>query len=189
MAGGRDNRFTIFDAMEKAGAFDSNPANTYSRSPTDGSSLYTGPIEYPKMLYHPLGEEKITVPAELLQTPMGPKAVGEQRELIWKIVNSKAEHDEAIAEGWWDHPAKAIRARVEKLIDESNLSDAETKALLKTIPVMSSDSRIKDLEAEIERLTNARADEQAARAADQKVAVSSKTPPPKPALANPLSAT
>ncbi len=163
---GRDNRFTIYDAMEKAGIFDSNPANNYSRDPTDGHSLYTGPVPYPKMLYHPLGEEKVTVPGEILSTAFGPKLVGEQRELIWQIVNNEAEDVAAAAAGWHDHPSKAIRARIEKLIETSQFSEAETAKLLKSIPTMSSDSRIKDLEAEIARLTGAREKEQALREAD-----------------------
>ena len=166
----RGNRFTIYDALEKAGYFDVNPANSYARSPTDGSSLYKGPIEYPKMLYHPLGEEKITVQAEVLATPLGPKEVGEQRELIWQIVNTPAEEKAALSEGWHTHPAKAIRARVEaqisRLAEEDKLDDKTKAKLLASIPVMSSDQRIKDLEAELARLTSVHASEAAARAED-----------------------
>lgn len=166
---GRANRFTIYDALEQKGYFDSNPANSYARSPTDGSSLYTGPQEFPKMLYHPQGEEKIIVPGEILNTPLGAKMVGEQRELIWAIVNNEAENKALAAEGWHDHPAKAVRARIEKLIEGSQFTEAETKKLLATIPVMSSGSRITELEAEIARLTSARDSEQTLRKADQSV--------------------
>jgi hypothetical protein len=167
---GRDNRFTIYDALEKSGYFDKNPANSYARDTTDGSSLYKGPVSYPKMFYHPLGEEKITVPAEVISTPMGAKEVGEQRELIWQLANSAAEDKALRADGWWDHPAKAIRARVEAHIErlsEIGKMDDKTRAkLLATIPTMSSDQRIKDLEAEITRLTGQREDEQALRTHD-----------------------
>lgn len=157
MAGGRDNRFTIYDALEKAGYFDKNPANSYARDPVDGSQLYKGPVPYPKMLYHPEGEERITVPAEIVSTPMGAKEVGEQRELIHQIVSNEAEDKAAAADGWHDHPAKAIRARVMAHVsglEAAGKLDPRTKqALLSSIPNMGSTARISELEAEIARLT------------------------------------
>lgn len=166
----RQNRFTIYDALEKAGYFDLNPANSFSRNPTDGSSLFQGPVEYPKMLYHPEGETRQTVAPELLSTPLGPKEVGEQRELIWQIVNSPAEEKALTSDGWHTHPAKAIRARVEALIsrlaDEDKLDDKTKAKLLASIPTMSSDQRIKDLEAELARLTAVHSAEAAQRAED-----------------------
>ena len=105
----RENRFTIYDALEKKGYFDLNPANSYARSPTDGSTLYKGPVPYPKMLYHPLGEEKIVVAAEVLSTPMGPKEVGEQRELIWQIVATPAVDKALAADGWQQWGATSDR--------------------------------------------------------------------------------
>lgn len=99
----RLKRFTIYDMMEEKGIFDENPANSYSEK-------YTGPIKYPMMLYHPQGEQKITVPAEYIMTPFGPKAVGEQRELIYRVANDAAEEKALRAAGWHDHPAKAIGA-------------------------------------------------------------------------------
>lgn len=150
-------RFTIYDAMENAGVFASNPANAGSRD-NDGNSIYAGPVEFPKMLYHPLGEEKIIVPAEMVLRAGQYIPVGEQKELIYKNVNSQAELDEAIAEGWWDHPAKAVKARIDALIAESNFTEKETKALLAKIPKLApSVNRIAELEAEIARLTAARA--------------------------------
>lgn len=105
----RPQRFTIYDMMEAKGVFDANPANAQARSP-DGQALYAGPVEYPKMLYHPQGAERVTVPAEIIVTPLGPKAVGEQRELIYRVVNNEAEEQALRAEGWHTHPASALRA-------------------------------------------------------------------------------
>lgn len=147
----RDRMFTIYDALEKAGIFDANPANSFSRDKTTGASIYTGPQEYPKMLYHPEGEQQVTVPGEVLMTPFGPKLVGEQKETLWMTVQNPVEEAAAAAEGWHDHPAKAIGARVRNLIASSNFTPAEEAKLLKTIPMIVSD-KIKDLEAQIAAL-------------------------------------
>lgn len=105
----RDNIFTVFDLMEKKGFFSSNPANVNSQGP-DRQPLYKGPVQYPKMLYHPKGETRVTVPAEIISTPFGPKAVGEQRQIIDKIVESPQEEAVLKKLGWLDHPAKSIHA-------------------------------------------------------------------------------
>jgi hypothetical protein len=155
----RENRFTIYDALEKTGLFDQNPANTYARDKTTGATLYAGPVEYPKMLYSPSGEERIVVPAEVISTPMGPKEVGEQKELVHQVVTSREEEEALLTEGWHDHPAKAIKARIEAGIAAGTLD----KSALRKIPLMGSDERIKTLEAEIARLTGLRAVDAAAR--------------------------
>lgn len=169
---GRDSRFTIYDALEKAGYFDKNPANTYARDATTGASLFTGAVEYPKMLYHPLGDQKSIVEAEIMSTPMGAKMVGEQRELIWQIVQNPAEEKALRADGWHDHPAKSIRARVEayieKMTDQDELDDRTRKALLASIPTMGSNQRIADLEREIARLTGVRQSEEDLKAVDNR---------------------
>ena len=115
----QNKRFTIYDAMEAAGHFDINPANSYAIDPTTKQSIYKR-AEHPKMFFHPQGEEKITVPAEEILTPFGPKRIGEQRELIWKVAANKAEEEELRAEGWWDHPADAIGARTGKAPERSS---------------------------------------------------------------------
>lgn len=146
------NRFTIYDAMAKNGYFDSNPANTYSRDKTTGEPLYQGPVEFPKALFHPEGEERIVVQAELIVTPLGPKAVGEQREMIFQIVKNAAEEAALRAEGWLDHPAKAIAKRVElQIAANPGMTEKERAKLLATIPTISSDARIKALEQELEK--------------------------------------
>ena|ERR1700734_2989417 len=129
----RNQRFTIYDYMETRGVFASNPANADSMSET-GEPLYRGPQEYPKMFYHPTGEERITIPAEIILTPVGPKAVSEQKEIIHKVALNEEEAQALIDEGWHDHPARALKAGGREA------------------PAMSSDQRIKDLETELARL-------------------------------------
>lgn len=110
MAYGRRNQFTIYDKMEQDGYFAKNPANLDSRGP-QGEMIYKK-IEFPKMVYHPEGEFKITVPAEVVATPLGPKYVGEQRALVSKVVNSPEELAEARSAGWHLTPAdSAARAK------------------------------------------------------------------------------
>src|SRR5262249_43191656 len=119
----------------------------------DGSSLYKGPVEYPKMMYHPLGETRIVVPAEVLQTPLGPKLVGEQREMLHKTVGNEAEEAALVAEGWHDHPAKSVKAKVMAEIKANpKISEKDKARLLASIPQISSETRIRELEAEMERL-------------------------------------
>jgi hypothetical protein len=146
MAGGK--RFTIFDAMEDRGVFRANPANLQAVD-SDGRSIYKK-VEYPRMLYHPEGQERISVPAAAEMTPFGPQWLGEQRELINRIVNNEEEEREALAEGWHDHPSKAIRARNEIIAKENIERKAQgQKALpLSIIPPLSSDTRISELEAQ-----------------------------------------
>jgi hypothetical protein len=164
------NRFTIYDAMERAGAFDSNPANTFARDKVTGASLYKGPVPYPKMFYHPEGEQNVIVPGEWIQTLRGPQLVGEQKEIIWKIAENPDEEGELRADGWHDHPAKAIRARVEGQIARGELP----ASALKTVPAISSDQRIKDLEAELARITAARDAESIAREAEEAAPLAAK---------------
>lgn len=137
------NRFTVFDMMEAKGFFARNPANAGATS-EDGQVLYQGPQPYPKMMYHPLGEEKVIRQAEAQVTPFGPRLCNEQREMVSKIVNSKAEEKELVLSGWHDHPAKAMAAGIE----------AGTRGGI--APPISSASRIADLEAQIAALEEER---------------------------------
>lgn len=153
-------RFTIYDAMENNGVFSSNPANPGSRD-NDGNALYVGPVEYPKMMYHPDGEERVIVPVEIVVTPLGPREHNEQKELIHKIVNSVEEEAELRAEGWFDHPAKAVEVRIKALIASSNFSPKEEKALLAKIPKLSPTSdKVRQMEEEIARLIKLRKEDE-----------------------------
>jgi len=143
-------RFTIYDMMEEKGAFEINPANQDSRDPETNASLYKGPVQYPKMLYSPDGDKRIVVPAEIIVTPMGPKAVNEQRELVHVIVADEAEEKKYLALGWHNHPAKSLAAGG------------------KAAPAMSSDSVISDQQAKIAELQLQLDAMNAAKLADQR---------------------
>lgn len=103
-------RFTIYDMMEDKGVFDQNPANPTARG-SDGLSIYKGPVQYPKMLYHPTGEQRILAPAEAISTPFGPKLVGEQKAIIHRVVADAEEEASLAAEGWHQTPRDAMLAR------------------------------------------------------------------------------
>lgn len=136
----RSKRFTIYDAMEEAGIFEANPANTFAVDPVTKQSIFVR-AEYPKMLYHPLGEERITVPAEEVMTPFGPKRLNQQVELISRIVQTEGEEEKWLTQGWHSHPADAIGASgktapqrsssetIEKLMAELKAKEAELLAL------------------------------------------------------------
>lgn len=133
----RGKRFSIYDAMEDRGVFAANPANMDSRGP-DNAPLYRGPIEYPKMLYHPRGAEKILVPASAEATPFGPAMLNEQREIEHLVVKNAEEEAEARALGWHSHPAHSIAVGNED-------RRAAGKPLL-PVPQATSAERISDLE-------------------------------------------
>jgi hypothetical protein len=103
------NRFTVFDVMEAKGVFKKNPANLAAQD-EQGQSLYSGPVQYPRMLYHPKGEERIIQEGEVITTPYGPKVIMQQRELIWQIAKNADEEAELRLAGWHGHPAEAMRA-------------------------------------------------------------------------------
>lgn len=119
-----NQRFTVYDAMDAKGVFAANSANA-SAGPNYARQ------EFPMMLYHPQGAERVTDPGEIIATLMGPKVVGEKRELISIVVDSPERLAEALADGWHKHPAKA------------NAAAGRASA------PMSSEDRIKELEAQI----------------------------------------
>lgn len=104
----RNRTFTIYDKMEQDGVFEANPANIDSRGP-HGEQIYKKQ-DFPKMVYHPRGEFRITNPGEWIGTVMGPKLVGSQSELISKTVNDAEELAEARAEGWHLTPSASVAA-------------------------------------------------------------------------------
>ncbi len=99
----RRNRYSIYDMMDDKGVFEKNPANA-------SSDKYTGPLPFPKMVYHPKGEYRVTQKAEIIVTPFGPEKVGELKELIYRTVMDQDELDKALDEGWHLHPADSIAA-------------------------------------------------------------------------------
>lgn len=146
----RSNIHTVFHAMEEKGIFERNIANVDARDQVTGESLYKGPVKYPMMLYHPSGAEKIIVPAEIIVTPMGPQRVGEQRQLVYKIVATAEEEGALRALGWHTSPANAVRARLK--IQGKDLGLAPPKG---------SDEVIADLNAQIAELQAEKADREA----------------------------
>lgn len=99
----RNKMFTVYDVLDAKGYFDNNPANAQSDNYQRA--------EWPRMYYHPAGAERISKQAEIIVTPLGPKAVGEQRELICKVAKTEAEAEALVSEGWHDHPSKAVASR------------------------------------------------------------------------------
>ena len=124
------SRYTVYDMLDEKGVFEENPAN-----PCAGSRYVKQ--NYPKMFYHPKGEERIVQRAEVIATPAGHEKVGELRQMITKIAENEEEADKLLSEGWWDHPAKAIKARggevpptIDSQVDEK---DAEILRLRKEL--------------------------------------------------------
>ena len=128
-----DQRFTVYDVMERRGMFASNPANPGAHDES-GASTYAGPVEFPKMFYHPEGLERVTKPAEVIATPLGPKEVGEQKVIITAVANNAEEEARLRDEGWHDHPSKALAAAG------------------KPVPAIGSDQRIQELERQAQML-------------------------------------
>lgn len=147
----RGNRFTIYDKLDNDGAFSSNPANPFARGP-NGENLYSGPQPFPQMLYHPEGQMVVTVPGEIMSTPLGAQRVGEQRELVNKVVGSQAELDEALAEGWHTHPSPSNRARIEAQLAAGQIDEMAAKRLLAALPLANPLSKLKELEDELAKL-------------------------------------
>jgi hypothetical protein len=137
------NRFTLFDMMDAKGVFSSNPANPDSVDPIEGTSLYTGPVEFPKMFYHPEAERRVLNPGEALRDGQGNPVLdrngdqiirGLQTEIIWQIASNASEAEKLRAAGWHDHPAKALAAAGQEA------------------PAISSQQRIDEMEREMEKM-------------------------------------
>lgn len=126
-------RHSIYDVMEERGVFLVNPANLDSIDLNTRNSIYVK-AEYPKLLYHPQGLERVIVASQMEMTAFGPQKTGEQREIIWEEVNDLASEKRLLALGWHNHPAKAMAAAG------------------KTPPPMSSASQVEVLEDKMDDL-------------------------------------
>ncbi len=98
-------RFTQFDAMEARGDFEGNDANASSPN-------YAGPIEFPRLVY--AAEEEVIANGTWEDIKgRGTILLGEQKALR----NSDGQGSDGIggclADGWFDHPAKALKALIE----------------------------------------------------------------------------
>lgn len=125
------HRFTIFDMMDAKGVFAANPANTHARDPNSGDALYVGPVEYPKMFYHPEGLERQVEAERKEATATGIVTMPARFEMVSKVAKNAEEGKVLRDAGWHDHPAKALLAAG------------------KEAPAMSSGARISDLEAQM----------------------------------------
>jgi len=141
----RQVRATVYDMMDAQGMFAKNPANIQSIG-SEGTSLYKGPQEYPKMLYHPKGLMRQVEQGEILVTPLGAKEVNKRFELISVMVQNPEEEKELRGEGWHLHPGDAMEAgggpaavKSATQVAEMNFADAQ--------------ARIKELEAQLLAMT------------------------------------
>lgn len=153
----RSNIHTVYHVMEEKGYFERNTANRDARDQVTGESTYKGPVAYPRMMFHPQGAEKIIVPAEIIVTPMGPQRVGEQRQLVYKIVQDAAEEASLKALGWHSKARFAVRARMQ----------IEGKDPGMAMP-LSKDDKIADLAAQIAILQAEKLDREAKQLAENR---------------------
>lgn len=149
-------RYSVYDHMERKGAFQGNPANPDSRD-SQGQSLYKGPVNYPKMFYSPKGEELEISPAHLEFDRGREFTVPAKHELKTAVADSPEAERKLRAAGWHDHPAKSIEA--------GNRERAKLGQTLRPVPEMSSaevasrralDAASEALEAKDEALTEAK---------------------------------
>lgn len=105
----QSRRYSIYDVMEEKGVFEANPANIYAIN-HEKQSLYKGPVEYPKMFYHPTGEERIVNPGSVELINGQYVRMGELKEVIWQLAQDKSEEKALRKDGWHDHPSLALVA-------------------------------------------------------------------------------
>jgi len=139
--------YSIYHSMEDRGVFEKNPANVQSVD-NDGNSLYRGPVEYPKMLYHPRGETQtifqgvMVVDVKSGQPILGPDGLprftGTQVGIKNRIVQNAEEEAELLAQGWHHTEAQARRQNPEVPGGAPPKSASEVQA-----------ERIRELEAKL----------------------------------------
>ena len=134
-------RYSVYDHMERKGVFRVNPANVDSRD-SEGKTLYKGPQPYPKMFYHPEGEEKTLVPEHVEIDRGREMVIPAKYELIAEIAESPEAERTLRAAGWYDHPSKAIEAANKRL-------KAEGKKL-KAVPLRGLDQVAQGLQGEVD---------------------------------------
>lgn len=108
---------TIYDAMEQKGVFRSNPANVDAIG-DDGIPMYKK-ANFPRMYYHPKGEQEVYEKSVMQITPWGPQPSPERKRLITRVAKDEAEGADLEAEGWWRHPAQADAVREGKPVPET----------------------------------------------------------------------
>lgn len=120
----REHRHTAYDAMDAAGVFKGNLANRQSKQ--------FKKAEFPKMVYHPQGERRVTTKGRREYIGGEWMLLGQQTAIVDKIANDAREYEELRAAGWHDHPAKAIAASGKQApaMGGAASTDAEEAALL-----------------------------------------------------------
>ena len=141
--------YSIYHNMDDRGVFDSNPANAQAVN-NDGFSIYKGPVEYPKMLYHPQGKLKVVFQGLLVTDPKSgeamldkegnPRYTGTQVVVEHVVVASEAEAAPYIAEGWHETEAAARRQSPDKKIAAAAPPKTKTELM---------EERIKELERQL----------------------------------------
>jgi hypothetical protein len=145
-----NHMYTVYHSLEKNGAFADNRANATSVDPVSGESLYEGPVPYPKMFYHPKGEEEVVRPASEEQVSPGRYVtIPARMAMITKIVQNEEEANALRAEGWHDNPADAVFARTGKRPPEAPQVLAVRRAKAQEEEYQ---ARIAELEAENAKL-------------------------------------
>lgn len=133
------SRYSIYDHMERKGMFRVNPANIDSRD-NEGRSLYKGPVEFPKMLYSPLGEERKTRHESVETTPTGVITVPAQYELISAVAEDREAEALMLEAGWHATPEASIAA--------GNKLRAKQGLALRALPPKSPEAKVRDLSSE-----------------------------------------
>ena len=109
--------YSVYHLMDDKGVFEMNPANAQAVS-NDGLSIYAGPVEYPKMLYHPKGEMEKIVQGIMRTDRDGNPVLDRNGEVqytgtVWgvkhRIVQGETEEQELRDAGWWTTEAEARR--------------------------------------------------------------------------------
>ncbi len=141
--------YSIYHNMEDRGVFESNPANAQAVN-NDGFSIYKGPVEYPKMLYHPKGEMQIVFQGLMVVDPKSGEAVldkegnprytGTQAVVKHVVVNSAEEEAPYLAEGWHLSEAASRRGSADPKVAKA--APPKTKMELM-------EERVKELEAQL----------------------------------------
>jgi hypothetical protein len=143
-------RFTQFDAMEARGDFEANEANASSPN-------YAGPVEFPRLVY--AAEEEVIASGSYEEVKgRGTILLGEQKALRNRTVRDRTELADALADGWFDHPAKALRA----LIEDNRAKGVEDR---RTVPPISAQETIDSYERRLAEMQS-QLDEARAHMAD-----------------------
>jgi len=110
--------YSVYHAMDEAGVFEDNVANAQAVN-QDGISIYAGPVQYPKMLYHPQGEMEL-VSQGIMVTNRDGDPVRDERGNVkyagqhWGVKNvtvqSPEEEAEFVGKGW--HLTEAAARRI-----------------------------------------------------------------------------